>query len=57
MRGVPDIAERKDFYEMTGFIEYALKATKDHSMTMAALTGQRDSKLSMHLSLTAGTLL
>ena len=41
MRGVPDIAERKDFYEMTGFIEYALKATKDHSMTMAALTGQQ----------------
>ncbi len=44
MRGIPDIVERKDFYEMTGFNEYALKATKDHSqnsMTMAALTGQQ----------------
>ena len=26
MRVIPDIVERKDFYEMTGFNEYALKS-------------------------------
>ena len=44
MRIIPDIVERKAFFEMTGYNEYALKATKNHSqnsMTMAALTGQQ----------------
>ena len=44
IRLIPDIIERKEFFEMTGYNEFALKATKNHSqdsITIAALTGQQ----------------